>query len=128
MAGVEIWTIQIAQWRTLEGTGIELIDTTVKSGLPAFAPTWDMVLGHKDGTMSNERYTELYQGLMRHSWRDQQQAWLDLLAKPKIALACYCKPGNFCHRHILASYLLAAGQAMGKTVVLRGEYGKDSRG
>lgn len=128
MAGVEIWTIQIAQWRTLEGTGIELIDTTVKSGLPAFAPTWDMVLGHKDGSMSNERYTELYQGLMRSSWRDQQQAWLDLLAKPKIALACYCRPGNFCHRHILASYLLAAGQSLGQTVVLRGEYGKDSRG
>lgn len=128
MAGVEIWTIQMAQWRTLEGTGIVLIDTTVKSGLKAFAPAWDMVLGHKDGSMSNERYTELYQGLMRSSWREQPQAWLDLLAKPKIALACYCRPGNFCHRHILASYLLAAGQAMGKTVVLRGEYGKDSRG
>lgn len=128
MAGVEIWTIQMAQWRALEGTGIVLIDTTVKSGLKAFAPAWDMVLGHKDGSMSNERYTELYQGLMRSSWREQPQAWLDLLAKPKIALACYCKPGNFCHRHILASYLLAAGQAMGKTVVLRGEYGKDSRG
>jgi len=36
-----------------------IVDITVKSGVKAFAPTWDMVMGYKRGTLSIEEYTKV---------------------------------------------------------------------
>ena len=49
--------------------GPDKLNTTVKSGIKAFAPTWDMVMGHKQGKISDEEYTKLYYALMRESWK-----------------------------------------------------------
>jgi uncharacterized protein YeaO (DUF488 family) len=105
---VTIYTAQIAQWRRCKAQGIELIDTTVKSGSPIFAPTWEIVMGVKSGEISEARYTEVYHQLMRRSFVEHKDEWLALLSKEKIAIACYCKAGAFCHRHLLVEYLIAA--------------------
>jgi uncharacterized protein YeaO (DUF488 family) len=98
-------TIQLSQWRKIKDTDIELIDTTVKSGIEAFAPTWDMVKGVKEGTMSEEEYTSLYKQKMIRSYMTNQLVWNSLINKDKVAIACYCKPSEFCHRHLLVNYL-----------------------
>jgi hypothetical protein len=102
---MEVYTIQMGQHRKAKELGIELIDTTVKTGIPAFAPTWDMVLKSKDGSLSHEDYTSMYRDMMLRSYMTNQTAWLGLLQKSKIAIACYCKAGDFCHRHLFIKYL-----------------------
>ena len=102
---MDVSTIQMAKHRKLESLGIELIDTTVKSGIKAFAPSWEMVLGHKTGKISDEEYTKQYREMMLRSYMINQTIWFNLLQKEKIALACYCSPDKFCHRHLLVKYL-----------------------
>ena len=81
---------------------IEVVDTTVKSGNHIFAPTWEMVLGHKDGSISDERYTRLYRQRMIQSMNRNTKTWIEFVSdqKPK-AIGCYCRTGTFCHRHLL---------------------------
>lgn len=117
-----MYTIQLAKWRNIKDTGIELIDTTVKSGLPEFSPTWDMVTGIKQGTLTEQEYTSLYLAKMRQSYKDHIDKWIGLLSKPSFAIACYCKEGVFCHRHLLAQYLLKVAQYHGITIMFKGEY------
>ncbi len=103
-----MFTCQISKWRQLKERNIELIDTTVKSGNPAFAPTWDMVMGHKNGTVSDAEYTVVYLDMMRYSYLHYQDDWNRLLhAQGPVAIACYCSssPGTFCHRHLLKGIL-----------------------
>jgi len=96
-----------------------VIDVTVKSGLKAFAPSWDMVMSYKNGTLSEKGYTERYYEMMRASWKNQRAAWQKLLDLGKsgktIVLVCYCPRGDFCHRHLLASMLKACARKQGIT-------------
>lgn len=119
----EIYTIQMGKWRVAKTLSIELIDITVKSGNPIFAPSWDMVKAYKDGQMSEETYTTLYNEMMRKSYRYNRGEWVALLNKPKLALACYCKAGDFCHRHLLADMLRRLHEAAGHSVSVVGELG-----
>lgn len=126
MAGIEVWTVQMAQWRKAKAAGITLIDTTVKSGDKTFAPSWDMVMTIKAATPENrvaaeETYTHQYRELMRTSWRQNPAAWKALLAHEKIAVACYCTAGVFCHRHPLVDFLEAVAKWEGIPFTRRGE-------
>lgn len=99
---MEIFTIQMGRYRLAKEKKLDFVDTTVKSGLKMFAPTWDMVLGHKNGSVSDEEYTQRYRQMMIESMRENKQAWLEFIErKEPVALACYCKPGVFCHRLLL---------------------------
>ena len=98
---LEVYTVQLAKWRAVKAMGVELLDTTVKSGDRAFAPVWSMVMGVKDGSVSEEEYTRLYNAMMSHSQSSNPAAWEKLLAGGKVALACYCKADHFCHRYLL---------------------------
>ena len=98
---MKLWTVQMAQWRLAKERGIPLIDSTVKSGKPWLAPLWDMVMGHKNGTLSNEAYTTQYNAMMLKSMRDNPQEWSELIAMDEVAIACYCQAGCFCHRRLL---------------------------
>lgn len=99
---MQLSTIQIAKHRLLTGRSIELIDTTVKSGNHIFAPTWEMVLGHKSKEISDERYTRMYRARMIQSMNQYRDQWIAFVNddEPK-AIACYCQAGKFCHRHLL---------------------------
>lgn len=98
---LDIYTIQLAKWRLLKDRSIELIDTTVKSGDPAFAPTWDMVTQIKSGALTEETYRRQYIALMKETVKTHRASWEALIRKPAIALACYCPPHHFCHRLVL---------------------------
>lgn len=102
---MELYTLQNARYRKAEGVNAVFIDTTVKSGKGAFAPTWDMVLGYKNGTISEEEYTRMYKDRMRSSYYSNNEEWLSLLKSDRIAIGCYCPAGNFCHRLILKDIL-----------------------
>jgi len=65
---VKIYTIQIAVAHRLALTqDSRYLDTTVKSGDGAFAPTWKIVMGVKEGSMSQKEYTQQYYEMMDRS-------------------------------------------------------------
>jgi hypothetical protein len=69
------------------------------------APPWSIVSQYKKNLINEEQYEELY---FRHvlSNTTPQQVLRDL--GPDAILLCYEKSG-FCHRHIVAEWLRAAG-------------------
>lgn len=113
----------MAQWRSLP-KDIELIDITAKSGIQAFAPDFHAVMKYKRGDLYEDQYTKLYRRKMSASYRTNREEWQKLMAKGKIALACYCKDDAFCHRHLLANYLMEGCTQLKIPFALRGEYGK----
>ena len=90
-------------------SGKDRLDTTVKTGDMTFAPTWDMVWGHKGGTLSDDEYKKKYIKMMKESLKTNKQQWDDLFSKETVTLVCYCKKGKFCHRLILAKILVMLG-------------------
>ena len=100
-----VYTYQLAHWRRLAKTGVPLVDTTVKTGEQRLAPSWDMVLGIKRGTVSEEEYTRLYYARLDHWWFQDPLFWDELLTHPVLAFGCYCRAGTFCHRHLLVEFL-----------------------
>lgn len=102
---MKIWTIQIAKWRLTKETDIEFIDTTVKSGLKLFAPTWAIVSGIKSGKITEDEYTEIYYNILRNRYRDNKNEFIKFCEKDKVAVGCYCPSGQFCHRHPLVDIL-----------------------
>lgn len=101
---VQVSTGQLGRYRGPDG-----LDITIKSsrglGRTFAPPSWDMVLGVKRGTVSELHYRDWYLNVLRTSYRTQPRAWQQLLALPKVVLLCYCRPGTFCHRHLLADVL-----------------------
>ena len=71
-----------------------------------FAPTWEMVMGEKKGLITQDEYTDLYHTLMLDHYARHPEIWLELLNRKRVVLKCFCKSGNFCHRILLAEYLM----------------------
>jgi hypothetical protein len=112
---IKILEIYTSQFRY---SGKTRMDITVKSGNIAFAPTWDMVMRYKNGTMSEQEYTVLYLKILDNSYVQNKSEWDKLLAMESVIFVCFCPKNKFCHRHLLANYLL--GRFPDK-VVLKGE-------
>ncbi len=84
------------------------LDITVKGNHPigqVFAPTWGMVMDYKNGRGGEQAYTEAYRTLLsgRHLSLINAVNWL--FEQEQVTLVCFCAPGAFCHRLILASWL-----------------------
>jgi len=105
--------------------GFKLLDVTVKSAkgnLRALAPTWEMILGYKDGTLSKTEYTTKYLAILEKSLYTHPESWDKLLAHDgKIAFGCYCKTGNFCHRLLLADFVFNLASERDINVLYHGE-------
>jgi len=85
------------------------IDVTVKSAVgwaTAFAPTWEMVTGHKSGIMGDIEYSGLYAAILdaagKQAFDRLRQVGTD--NGDKLTLLCYCPDGVFCHAHLLVEY------------------------
>lgn len=102
---MKVYTFQLAKWRALKAQGIPYLDTTVKSGAIQVAPLWEMALGVKAGTLSPEEYTRRYNEILEYWFFADPLFWEWLISHEVIALGCYCKSGDFCHRHLLVQYL-----------------------
>lgn len=108
---MEIWTVQLGQWRLAKELNIPLVDTTLKSGVIHnnvrwLAPTPELLGNYKSGTCSPSDYQHIYLNIMRNRWTLDQQWFVDFcLNTDKVALACYCGAGQFCHRLLLVDIL-----------------------
>lgn len=104
-------SIYTAQYRY---SGKDRMDVTVKSasgpGL-MFAPIWPLVMGFKNGTIDSKTYERVYYNLL--SGRASDPAFKDavqkVLAMDSVTFVCFCPPGAFCHRVLLAKYLETLG-------------------
>ena len=86
-------------------SGPNRIDITVKGQHPDwkyFAPTWDMVKGVKNGTLSEEEYIRIYLDIIVGV---HTSIWDKLLQYEEIVLVCFCPENAFCHRNILTRYI-----------------------
>lgn len=101
-----VHTVQVAKWRKVqEMADVTFIDSTVKSGMRFLAPNWEIVTKVKSGEITEEEYTEVYLRMMEQSIERYPLMWEELLLLGKIAVACYCSAGKFCHRHLLVNVL-----------------------
>lgn len=123
---MELYTAQIARWRDVAALEVRLIDITAKSGIKAFAPSFERVMEYKRGELSESAYTELYHKRMSESlWRFPQR-WEELTSyKEPVALACYCRAGAFCHRHLLKDILEQYCKDLSITFNYKGEITKE---
>lgn len=119
----ELYTVQLSNARAAHVEDLVVYDITVKSGDPIFAPTWDMVSMLKTGKMSEEQYEKEYREMMYNSMRRFPKRWDRLMEYERLALACYCRAGDFCHRHILKELLMERAGRNGEEILDAGEVG-----
>lgn len=75
----------------------------------ALAPDWDTLRTWK-ANKDVELYKRMYWRTVKHLTPAQIVQELTALAGSNhIALVCYEKPGDFCHRHLIATWLTKAG-------------------
>lgn len=87
---------------------MKVIDVTVKSSVGDAryaAPTWDMVMGYKNNKITKEEYAVLYEDILAVNSKNILEFFKSFTEE--IAIACYCRPGMFCHRVLLAKWLAA---------------------
>jgi len=93
-------------------SGPDRVDITVKGQDPnwkEFAPTWAMVMGIKNGTMTQQQYLDLYEpGLGRKSIIGEVSGptWHRLMQMRTVTFVCFDPEGEFCHRNILTNYII----------------------
>ena len=69
------------------------------------APSWSIYKEYKE-SFDQERYIRRYQAEILGKLNPQEILGEILnLSEGDIALVCYEKPGDFCHRHLVASWL-----------------------
>jgi uncharacterized protein YeaO (DUF488 family) len=120
MAMLRIYTTQIRR-NNPACLDPAFLNITVKNGDKTFAPTWNMVMGVKNKTMTEEEYSSRYINLMTESYKNNSKRWHDLLTKDKLILGCFCPKGTFCHRYQLAHIILAHCSHLGIEVQYCGE-------
>ena len=89
------------------------LNITVKSGVQAFAPSWDMVMGYKKGLLSEKQYEKLYLERMRRSYVANRAIWNEILKRDRVVFVCFCRKGEFCHRVLLAKIFEKLGAEYG---------------
>ena len=123
---IKLWTIQVPQWRLCNALGIKFVDITAKSGIEAFAPRMEDVFSFKNGYISEEEYTRIYNDLMYQSRIGKySKYWKQLLKYDAIAFGCYCPIGDFCHRHLFVEMVKEYLECEDVTVLICGELRKD---
>lgn len=98
----KLHTIYTAQYRY---SGTDRFDITVKGqdGMGKhFAPTWNMVMDHKNGIITDQQYIDQYipilQSIPVHVWD-----WF-LNAEVR-TLVCFCQRDAFCHRNLVVQFI-----------------------
>jgi uncharacterized protein YeaO (DUF488 family) len=103
--------------------GKDRLDITAKGQDPIgkiFAPPWNLVMGYKDGSISQEEYNKRYNHLLAESYLENTSILAELFSREEVTLVCFCKAHDFCHRYILAGFLCKVGNA-----VYMGERGEE---
>lgn len=84
-------------------------DITVKGNKNhVLAPTWDLVMGLKNGKITWIQYEELYLKLLNERMITRFNEFKKLLQEAResdLVLLCYCKDERFCHRRLAKEFL-----------------------
>lgn len=96
------------EWKSIDSfckDGNAYLDITRMTGLDWLAPEWKTLKNLKAGKINQKDYKKIYLSLIKKNFRvdPSRLEWLNSLNT--VVLSCYCKPGNFCHRYILADFL-----------------------
>lgn len=121
---MQLFTIQMSAWREAKSRDIKMLDITVKSGIQAFAPSWENLRAYKQGRMDDVEYEEYYREKMKRSRERHDAVWRRFKDHSQLALACYCGVGQFCHRHIFAQLVSEYLQEQGLHAIVCGEITK----
>lgn len=127
---MKVYTSYFANGKKLAAAGIRVV------GIALYPPKWFYGVSMKNvaptasilfaKNQTHEQYTERYKREVL-SRVNPQQFMADLRRFSNgqdVALCCFEKPGDFCHRHILAEWL---SQATGETIKEYGEPAKPSQ-
>ena len=103
-----IYTSYFAKYRG--ANGVSIARTQPKRAKPLkevdpLKPPRALLKGYKDGEISQEEFARYYRTSVL--WHLNPAAWGKHL-QGKVLL-CWEKPGNFCHRHLIADWLRKAG-------------------
>jgi len=88
--------------------GPDRLDITVKGKDPrgmVLAPTWDMVRKYQNGQEDEATYTKRYWTLMKERLVELNVIIQWIREQKEVTLVCFCIPGAFCHRVLLAKKL-----------------------
>lgn len=109
-------------------TDPDALDITAKSAKTpegeALAPTWEMVTKYKAGLVNDGLYAEQYRALLRQRYAADPTPFLNVLARARVVLTCYCASGQFCHRHLAAEVLEKIAESKGIVFTRGGEWVK----
>lgn len=88
-----------------------------------FAPPRSLVSAYqRQRTPSAEQaYTSAYLDLLRWRYAAYKQDYVNLLDAGRLVFVCFCKAGEFCHRHLAVEVLAKIARAHGVEVILEGE-------
>lgn len=107
---MKIFTSYFGNSRKLKEAGVNMICVAIGkprfiAGIPQMlnvCPTRYMV----SGPCSHVEYLKLYDRILASQDANQVVKQIEMLSGGKdVALCCYEKPGDFCHRHILAKWI-----------------------
>ncbi len=107
---MKIFTSYFGNSQKLKEAGIKIICVAIGkprfiAGIPQMlnvCPTRYMV----SGPCSHDEYLKLYDRILASQDANQVVKQIEMLSGGKdVALCCYEKPGDFCHRHILAKWI-----------------------
>ncbi|RLI53634.1 MAG: hypothetical protein DRO87_11325 [Candidatus Thorarchaeota archaeon] len=108
-----IYTSYFARLKDVRNLGITPV--SVAQGLPRgieilsyrkLAPPWGLIKEYKR-TGDESLYTRVYFETILNKF-NQYKVITDILLlalEPNVALICFEKPGDFCHRHLIAQWL-----------------------
>lgn len=104
---MKIYTSYFGNSSRLHAAGVEPI------GISRWQPRWFRGKNMKNlaptsymlsDNCTHEEYIRLYNDILNNLDLDKLRSDLEVIGHD-VALCCYEKPGDFCHRHILADYL-----------------------
>lgn len=107
---MKIFTSYFGNIRKLKEAEVNMICVAIGkprfiAGIPQMlnvCPTRYMV----SGPCSHDEYLKLYDRILASQDANQVVKQIEMLSGGKdVALCCYEKPGDFCHRHILAKWI-----------------------
>ncbi len=93
-------------------SGERRLDITAKKGSELFRPTFEMVMEFKASRQdqtARDKYEKIYNGMMRDTYAEFRSGWERLLKADWVVLVCFCRRDTFCHRYLLADYLVKCG-------------------
>lgn len=91
-----------------DAIGVDVTVMSSKGRAKSFAPTWELVMGHKNSTISDNEYAYAYGALLNlvssddWNWLQEQSGTND-----EVYLLCYCRDEKFCHTHLIGLYAQA---------------------